>query len=336
VSEANDRPRVRAVIAIAIGTACGLASWAASRVPGVTEQDFKAWWLAARLVLQHQNPYTNIVGIGGQPAFFHPLPTAIATIPFTFLPEAVAGSIFTGLACGLLAFAVTETAWWPLLIFLSSGLAWSVVVAQLSPLLVAATLLPSLTWVGFLKPNIGIAMFAHRPSIKAAVIILLITVASLAVRPTWPAEWIATTRRSPFHFAPWRATGGVVLLLAFLRWRRPEARLLAVLALVPQSPIPYEALILFVIPRSRGEMIGLVLLGDIAGLLISNVSFQGDPQAFARIAVPAMLWLMYVPALVMVLARPNVGPAPAWVEQCISGLPQCLRGANESVPIGIA
>jgi hypothetical protein len=116
-------------------------------------------------------------------------------------------------------------------------------------------------------------------------------------------------------------------LLAFARWRRPEARLLGVLALVPQSPIPYEALPLFLIAKSKREMIALVLLSDVMALLLSNVSFQGDPEGFARIAVPSMLWLMYVPALLLVIMRPNVGTVPDWLERRLSILPRWLRGS---------
>jgi hypothetical protein len=301
-------------------------------VPGATQQDFWVWWLAAKLVLRHENPYTTIVGIHGLPAFYHPLPTAIATIPFAFLPENVAGPLFVGGACGLLAFAITEFAWWPLLIFLSGSIASSVIVAQLAPLLFAAMLIPSLTLVGFLKPTIGLAMLAHRPSLKAALIMLLIALASLLVRPSWPRDWLAATRDSPFYFAPWRAAGGFIVLLAAARWRRPEARLLTVLALVPQSPLPYEALSLFIIARTKTEMLVFVVLSDVMAFLLSGMSFQGDPERYMRIASPAMVWLMYAPALFMVLRRPNSGVVPSWLERRSVWLPAWLRGSPEPAP----
>jgi hypothetical protein len=307
--------RARWLVAVLIGLACGVASRVATTLPGFGQQDFSAWWLAARAVLHGQNPYTTVIGASGLPAYYHPLPTALATIPFAWMPERVAGPIFAGGSCALLAFAITARAWWPLLIFLSGSLVSSVIVAQFSPLLVAAMLLPSLTWLGVLKPNIGLAMLAHRPSWKAAVTMIVIAGASLAVRPSWPREWIDTTRQSPFYFAPWRVMGGALVLLAVTRWRRPEARLLTVLALVPSAPIVYEALPLFLIPRTKLQMITLALLSDVMYLAMANLSAQHETIAYYARARLAIVWLLYVPALIMVLRRPNEGEVPTWVDQ---------------------
>jgi len=321
--------RTRLVVAIIIGIACGVASWLATRMPGFAQQDFAVWWLAARNLLAHQDPYTAVRDIHDAPAFLYPLPTAIATIPFAWMPVSVAGPLFIGLSCSTLAFLITVSAWWPLLMFLSGSMALSIISAQSTPLLTAALLAPSLTWLGVLKPNIGLAMLAHRPSWKSALIMLAIAVASLVVMLGWPREWIASARASQFHFAPWRVFGGILLIASVTRWRRPEARMLAVLTFVPSSPIAYEALPLFVIPQTKREMMVLALLSDVMFLVMSNLSAQQETAAYFARARLAIVWLMYLPALTLVLRRPNRGDIPIPLERHLSGIPAWLRGMPE-------
>jgi hypothetical protein len=299
--------RTRLIVALLVGCACGLASWLNTRTPGFGMQDFEAWWLAARAVAQGSDPYVA-VGRVFRSGFLYPLPTALATMPLAWLPATIAGSIFAGLSSAILAFTVTRTAWWPLLMCLSGSFVDAVLMAHSSVLLTAALFAPGLVWLGVFKPNVGLGLFAFRPSWKHAAIIVGIALASLAVMPTWPLEWIETARASPMHFAPWRVPGGVLLLLAFVRWRRPEARFVGVLALMPSSPIAYEALPLFVIPRRRLEMIILVLLSDALLLYVDARADTHDIAQYFRIAAPAMTVLMYVPAVAMVLSRPNVDP----------------------------
>ena len=107
--------------------------------------------------------------------------------------------------------------------------------------------------------------------------------------------------------APVTRWGGPLVLLALLRWRRPEARPLVALACVPHSPLLYEAVPLFLIVRTFEE-----------GLLLSFLTFsvsvamqlQGPLAYEAWMAASGqwIVWLLYVPALAMVLRRPNVAP----------------------------
>ena len=56
--------------------------------------------------------------------------------------------------------------------------------------------------------------------------------------------------------------------------------MLAMLTIVPSSPIVYEALLLFVIPRTKREMMILALLSDVMFLLMVNLSAQEDTAAY--------------------------------------------------------
>jgi hypothetical protein len=112
---------------------------------------------------------------------------------------------------------------------------------------------------------------------------------------------------------PW---GGWLPLFALLRWRRPEARLLTALTLIPQTVFPYEMVALALIPRTKGEhltLIGCVTVFSTAVFLIGPpmLTMHDDGARWVRaaqnVSVPLAVWLVYVPALVMVLRRPNTG-----------------------------
>ena len=130
------------------------------------------------------------------------------------------------------------------------------------------------------------------------------------------------------HFAAVQTAAGIVALaLALLRWRRPEARLLAALACVPQTMLPYEAVPLFLIPCGWVESVGLVALSYAMTWAVHDVprSFVPRSLAFAW-AVPLFLFL---PAALMIVRRPNVGLLPAWIERHTARLPRWLRGSPE-------
>jgi len=314
-------------IAIVVGALCGLVSWNIARsLPDHAYQDFAFVWFAARDFLAGQNPYQSVTSLTGRPMFFFPLTTALGVIPFVFLRLDLAGPIFVALSTAALAFVVTKAAWWPLLMFLSGSMVVSIVAANFATVLPLGFFVPWLGWLGVFKPNIGIAMLAYRPSWKNLLVMIALAGLSLVVRPTWPGEWLRAAMNSPYHFAPWRTAGGVLLVVALARWRLPEARMLLTMALLPSSPIAYEALPLFVIPRTRREMLVLAITTNVVVALTASTSFQGDPDAYLAVAQPAMVWLAYVPALVMVLSRQNIGPAPEWLERIAARPPKWIQG----------
>ena len=266
--------------------------------------------------------------MAGTLVFHYPLPTAIATIPFTVLPVQLASAVFVAGSCGLLAFAVTAEAWWPLLMFASGSMVMMVICAQASALMTVAVMMPSLTWLGVIKPNYGLVILAYRPSWKAAAVMVAIAIASLVVLPSWPRDWVIGVMSSRIHFSPWRVRGGVLLFLSLLRWRRPEARLLAMIALVPGGAVAYDALILFTIAQTRTEILLFSVASTVMVLLMSSLSLNVDPVAYVARAGPSVVWLMYMPALLMILRRPNVGAFPEWILRFAPG----LRGDLPSSP----
>jgi hypothetical protein len=109
--------------------------------------------------------------------------------------------------------------------------------------------------------------------------------------------------------------GGFLLLLALSRWRRPEARLLAAMACVPQTLGLYETLPLFLIPRTRWQGYALAGLSYVAAFAqvaaVPRLSGMSLDAMFAA-RWPFIFVCLYCPALVMVLLpRPVENPAPS-------------------------
>jgi hypothetical protein len=110
--------------------------------------------------------------------------------------------------------------------------------------------------------------------------------------------------------APVMRPGGFLLLLALLRWRRPEARLLAGLACIPQTPVLYETVPLFLLVTTLKEGALLGILTCASGMLV--YAMGSDITAYDEwmtLSGRWMVWLVYLPALAIVLPRPNVYPA---------------------------
>jgi hypothetical protein len=297
--------RRRVVLALAIGIISALICWLRLAERGQLAADFTWPWRAAQLLLQGENPYTVIQPSGEYPFqtyFYYPLPAALVALPFAGLPPYIAGALFFGLSSGLLAFAVSKDGWSGLHIFLGAPYWVALAVAQWSPLLMAATLLPGLEALLACKPNIGLPGLIYRPSWRGLAGILAILGLSLLVLPTWPLDWLQVTRGLEGHLpAALILPFGPLLLLAGLRWRTPTGRLLLSLAVVPQLLFFYDQLLLWLIPASLAQGLALSGLSWVAYFAWRLTGL--DPQTGAILTQPTqlILALVYLPALGMLL-----------------------------------
>jgi hypothetical protein len=318
--------QARVAIALALGLFAATVAWIATHRPGFGVPDFHWWWVGARALLDGQNPYEAVpLIIGPEFRLFHPMPAVVLAVPFALLAPDVALSLVSGLSAAVLAFAVTKESYDRLPLFLSASFAHAAVMGQWSLILTAAMLLPWLAFIGAAKPNVGVAMLGQSLSWRAALAMLLFAVATLVVMPTWPREWFAQLPNSPYHFSPLRTPLGFLLLLALARWRRPEARLLVVLGVVPQSPFVYEALPLFLVPKTRFQTYALVIGSDLALGVYAWTRGMDTERLFFLNGVAVVVG-MYLPALWMVWRRPNEGTVPAWLERASAVLPPWIRG----------
>ncbi len=298
--------RQRLLVAIGIGIVSGIVAYLLHGRRGFWP-DFVFPWAAARHLLAGRDPYVALPGGLPEPfesPLLYPLPTVLAAVPFATLSLAAAGGIMMGLSAALLAFVVSRGGWYRLWMLASAPFVMAINLGQWSPLVAVAALEPSLGALATLKPNIGLAAFAYRPSrrmVAGSVIVLLL---SLVALPRWPVEWLYAVRSLPGHPAPILVLRGLglVLLVAALRWRTPEGRLLLVSACVPQLLLFADQLPLLLVARTRGELVVLTACGQVGFIAWFLTLHDGD--LYVLKAAPYVLLSVFVPALVTVLRRP--------------------------------
>ena len=324
----------RIAIAIAVGLAAGVYVWAYARANTDFVSDFDQVWASARALWEGRDPY-RVVGPRGSFLWkwplYYPLPAVVLMAPIGLVPVVIARVLFAGLSAGLLAFAITRDGYGRLPLLLSISFITAVELVQWSPLLTAAMLLPSLAWVAVAKPNLGVAMaaYAFSPRVIAVMVAGAATLllVSFALQPGWVAPWLANVRTAPHFVAPVMRPGGFLLLAALLRWRRPEARLLAALACVPQTPTFYDHVFVFVVPRTTRESLLLTVLTFAVYFGVAFASPFDTFQQWGDFVANATMILIYAPAAIMVLRRPNEGAMPAFVERAVARLRPSARPA---------
>jgi hypothetical protein len=267
--------------------------------------DFDYFWTAGKAVLQGEDPYAAVregvkAGTLRWPLYY-PATAAVIMVPFSAMPRRLAVSLFTALGMVLLAWSVQRGPSWRRWIIFSVPALENVLLGQWSPWLTAAIGLPWLGAVWAAKPSIGLALFAGWPSRWALYGALLVLGLSLALRPGWPADWLVAIGSTPQYLAPVQRPGGILLLLAFLRWRRPEARMLGTLALVPHTAGLYESLPLLLVPQTARRFAVLMGLQYVAAVVSDLVLSPGNFGGMMDSGWPYLLILVYLPSLWMVL-----------------------------------
>ena len=294
--------RIRASLAAAVVAGVCVVLLYARQRPGVIS-DWDPTWAGTQALLRGQSPYAAIQVPPWPNWLLYPLPALLLTIPFTFVPLPLARGLFAAVGAAAFTYVVTRRGRWTLYFLISGAMLWSWVDVQWPPLLIAAALTPSLSWILAVKPTAGFALWAAYPNRKALIGGLLFVAVSFLVRPGWVREWLDSVARTPHEPHLFRP-GGFLLLLGLLRWRRPEGRLLACLGLVPGTTAVYETLPLALVCRNRPEAAAFASLTMLAHLL-----FQLGPQGAWPVGAAYQWWvlliLVYLPALVVVLGRPN-------------------------------
>ena len=268
-------------------------------------KDLSYPWRAARALLDGQNPYDVIQAVGPYPfnaPLFYPLPAALTILPLAPLRPEVAGAIFIGLSGMLLAWALLREAPHQLWMFASAPFVQACILGQWSPLLTAAALLPVLQFAAAAKPTIGLVAWLHRPSWKGAAIAAVLVAVSLVILPTWPRDWLAAASTTGRYRGPATTLIGCFLLLGILRWRRREGRLFVALSLVPQLPVFYDTLPLWLIP-STWVRSALLAAASWVGYLIWFPSRASPLQN--EIAAPLAVATIWAPALLLLLLLPR-------------------------------
>jgi len=306
--------RIRIAASLMVGLVAG---WLCA-IKATTGTDFEFFWRATRLFATGINPYAMRPGSSGwslPDAFFYPAPALIVVWPLHPLVLPVAAGIFMGVGSGLLAWFLSRDGLWRLWMLGTPSFIMAVAIGQWSPLITLGALTSGGAFLLACKPTLGLACFTYRPGWRAAIGVAAVLVFSLVLLPEWPREWLDNLKLVERHPLPIATPLGWLVLLALMRWRQPEARLLIGMACVPQLLFFADQLPLGLVARTRGEAVGLAICGVIA--FATWWAFLKAGDAYVMEAQPFVMAGIYLPALVMVLHRPNVGIMPQFVEKTL-------------------
>jgi hypothetical protein len=249
---------------------------------------------------------------------FYPGPAILVVSPLRHLMMPVAAGVFMGVSSALLAWVLTESAIWRLWLLGTPSFVVAAAVGQWSPLLVAATLVPTLGFALACKPTLGLACWIFHPTWRGAIGVAVIGVISMILWPHWLPEWLANLHGIESHPSPIMTPFGWILLLALLRWRQPEARLLLAMACVPQLLFFADQLPLGLVARTRGELVAMAGAGIVAFIVWFTQLRVGD--LYVAKAAPFVMVGCYLPSLIIILRRPNCSPSPHTVDSPTAGL----------------
>lgn len=301
---AHPTSRARAAAALVAGLLSGVFVIVLySRQAAGIISDWDATYVGARALLDGKSPYAAVQMPPWPWRINYPIPAILVSTPFALLPLWLARGAFVGVATAIFTFVVTRWAWWPLYFVLSPAMLWSWIAVKWEPLLVAAALTPALGWILAAKPTHGFALWSAYPRREAVIGGAAILAIGFAVYPSWVQEWLGSLTGTP-HRPHLIRPLGFLLLLGLLRWRRPEGRLLALLCLVPQTTALYEVLPLTLLVQTRPQAALFAALTLVAHLLYL-LGPQGPWPVGAEYQWWVMLAVLYLPALVAVLRRPN-------------------------------
>jgi hypothetical protein len=294
-----------------VGLLAGAAAFVAYRVPPPSNADLDQLVEGARALLRGQDPYDVSERTRYFFPLFYPLPALLLLVPLIPLPVELARVVWAAAGGVVLTMAARRYGRGLPTALLSACFLNAVILGQWSPFMTASAVFPLMGICWAAKPSIGAAIFAAFPTRRGLLAAVLLFAVSLAIYPSWPWHWSQALFQGP-HAIPVLQPGGLLLLLALLRWRRPEGRLLAGLACVPQTIGLYDALPLFLIPRTRREGYGLAVMSYLAAfgqaLLYPRLPHMTLTQNLAE-RWPVVLVCLYLPALFLVLRRPNADGA---------------------------
>lgn len=313
------RTRDRVVAALACGGWGAFIAWfGMSTAPNQLAKDFSWPWRAARVLLEGHDPYQVIQATGPYPfnvGLFYPLPAALLALPVAPLPPALAGTVFVAVSAALLGWAVSREAPHRFWMFASAPFAMAALLGQWSPILTAAALMPALQFAMAAKPNIGLVAWIYRPSWRGAAAALGLGVLALVIQPRWPLEWLEALREAPRYRGPAFSLLGAFTLLAVLRWRSREGRLMIAMALAPQLMLFYDQLPLWLVPGTwrRAALLSILSWGAWFAWYPSHAMTSS-----VAAATPWILLLIYLPGLAMLLTTRRRGdpnePGPGAVK----------------------
>ncbi len=240
-------------------------------------------WLAGK------NPYDETWQI-------YPFTAALWGLPLAHLSREAAAGIFFGCSSALLAFGLTRHGYQRLLIFLAYPYWAALLYVQWSPLITAGAFFPLLLPATMAKPQVGLPVFVSRLSVRGFVASVCVLVATLIALPRWPWMWLGLIGKYE-HFFAILVLPGPLVLLALLRYRDRDSILLLLTSILPQRWF-FDTFILWLIPKSRREILITVALSWVPGIW----RWYHPPHSMTEVGRLAVLFI-YLPMLAILLLR---------------------------------
>lgn len=285
-------PRTRALIALGVALASAALVWLRLSQADLVAADFTWAWRGAQLLLAGVDPYAAIRPTGAYPFndyLYYPLPALLLAVPLAWAPGPLAGAIFIGLSSGLLSWGLLREGAYRLILFASPSYLYALITVQWSPLITAAALLPGLAFVLPAKPNLGLAVLAAFPDRRRLLGAGAAVALSLLIMPSWPLA-LAGQLGTHLNYTPLLSWYGPLLLLVLPFWRAAPARLLLVMALMPQRLI-YDQLPLWLVPQGLRQT---MLLTATAWLgLFVGLAFELGALVLPFIYLPALACVIW-------------------------------------------
>ena len=307
----------RFLISLAIGLAAGAICYAYQVRFDRSGSDL-GWVLQSEpALLAGQNPYLATAQTW---PLRYPLATLLALLPLAWMPLNAAAGVFFGLSSAALAYALTRSGRWPLLLFIAFPFWGALQVAQWSPLMCVFYLYPALVSLTILKPSLGLPVVLSAGLTRRDVAIAAVVVAvSFAILPSWPFDMLAMAAGHPHVIPVLTAPGIAVLLLAAVRWRvlarSRGARLVAAFAFIPQT-LFYDTLLLGLAAETPRSMLLFVVAS-----WVGYVGWYFAPViGLARLGDLWLMTLLYLPIAIAAFRR---APAPLRADPLPE--PQALR-----------
>jgi len=325
MAQSSERPRLadRILVATLFAVIGGLIAWRVQYLAHGLGGDYLVLWRAAHVVFDGGDPH--LLSDPGFP-FYYPLPAVAMGFPFVRLRPENAAIAFTASSSAFLGFVLTRNGFERVPVVLSVPFFAVAQFGQTSTLIWALGMIPLAAGFTVMKPNVALALFAWNPRWRTVAVGAALLLGTFLVSPEWPSSWLSVLRKTTMHHAPIMVGFGAATIVAFLRWRRPEARLLGVMALVPHGLYFYDELPLWLVATTRRESM-LITVTSWFGLVGWFATSGGlNENAHIRDMGPWVIASIYLPCLFLVLRRPNVGTVPAIVESAAARLPAWIRG----------
>jgi hypothetical protein len=290
--------RWRVAVSAAIGIGSGTLCWFLMRHFHQDAADFRWALHLARCLLANQSPYDT-------PREQYPVTAALFALPFLGLPPEAAAGCFWGVSSFLLALGLTRGGYHRLLVFLAYPYWAGMIAVQWSTIIAASAFFPILLPAAMAKPQVGVPVIFTRLTRKGLLACAVAVALSLIWKPSWPALWFHQWQNYE-HFVPLLVLPGPILLLALVRYRDRDAQLLLWASAMPQRWF-FDTLTLWLIPRTRKQLLFTVLLSWGAGILRWNYT----PHSFTQVGRWAVTFL-YLPMLALIFWNRKKAAEPVW------------------------